>query len=455
MTEPLPPEHVSWVRAASRRLHAALLPDYNGKAAAYWWTVVTLGLLALGAALLQVAQMPADRIWQIAIGAAVAMLAGMFPVRIPRSRNSFAAGEVYIFLLLALQGPAAAVIAASCEAALAVFRASKRWSSRIGSTAMAALAMTLCGLLYEAIATRLHASGALGPGGVVALLMALGALYSFANSVIVSTVFKLKAGQPLSPRGWVADWGWVGLTYVATAAIAGLLYLTFEQFGVAVLVVSVPMLATFLAALHYFFAQQEAAERERQARTEAAEREAAQSAAHVKALEASEKRFHSAFTHASSGMALVSVDGRVLQANLSFGALLGRDAVTLAGCQLTDFLFGGDAALLQEQFDRRLLARTAVPPPSGRRDLGQPELRLLRRVGRHRPLPDLPGARRDRAPPCRRTAAAHRLSRSADQPCQPQPLQRLPGAGAGDRPRRTEPALRGDVPGLRPLQADQ
>ena len=47
----------------------------------------------------------------------IAMLAGVFPVRIPRSKNSFAAGEVFIFLLLLLHGPAAATLAAAGEAA--------------------------------------------------------------------------------------------------------------------------------------------------------------------------------------------------------------------------------------------------------------------------------------------------------------------------------------------------
>ena len=34
-----------------RRLHAALMPDYNLKAAVYWWVVVSFGTLAFGHAL--------------------------------------------------------------------------------------------------------------------------------------------------------------------------------------------------------------------------------------------------------------------------------------------------------------------------------------------------------------------------------------------------------------------
>ena len=59
---------------------------------------------------------------------------------------------------------------------------------------------------------------------------------------------------------------------------------------------------------------------------EADEREAELAAHHVRELEASERRFHSAFTHASIGMALVVFDGRVLQVNAALRALLGVEA---------------------------------------------------------------------------------------------------------------------------------
>ncbi|MCU0938099.1 MAG: EAL domain-containing protein [Burkholderiaceae bacterium] len=366
-------DHPSTSASRWLRLHRWLLPDYNRKAALYWWSVVLMGFTALAASIHVVAGKPVEHIWQILIGAAIATVAGMFPVRVPRSTSAFVAGDVYIFLLLAMHGPAAAVLAAAMEATVGVCRSSKRWSSRLASPAMASLAMFTCGSLFQFAADGLKSAGLFGPGALVTVLMATGALYSFANSTLVSTVFKLKAGASISLRSWFADWGWVGLTYVATAALAALLYLTFEQFGITVLVVSAPMLALFLAALHYFFAQQSAAEGERQARTEAAEREAAQSAAHLAALERSEKRFHSAFTHASSGMALVSMEGRVLQANLAFGTLLGHDAATLGGREFSEFLFGDDASLLHEQLGRVL---------SGEVDAFSTELRFRHRIGR-------------------------------------------------------------------------
>jgi diguanylate cyclase (GGDEF)-like protein/PAS domain S-box-containing protein len=338
--------------SAWQRLHKALMPDYTRRAAVYWWTMVVLGSVVLAVSIAQVAAKATPQVLQILAGVAIAVLVGMFPVRVPRSKNAFAAGEVYIFLLLLLHGPAAAVVAAAAEATIGVFRSSKRWSSRIASPAMAAVAMATCGWGFQFAVDGLRAAGLFGAGAVVLTLMAMSAAYAFLNTTFISTVFKLKLSQPLALSSWFSDFGWVGLTYVSTAALAALLFLSFEQFGTAVLIVSVPMLGLFLAALHYFFAQQEAAERERAARVDAAEREAAQAAQHMRELERSEKRFHSAFSHAAIGMALVATDGRVLQANRALSALLGRDASAIAGRDFHDFLFGEDGGLLQEQLAR-------------------------------------------------------------------------------------------------------
>jgi diguanylate cyclase (GGDEF)-like protein/PAS domain S-box-containing protein len=339
-------------RRACLALHRALLPDYNRKAAVYWWTMVLMGAVVLTASVRSVAALATPQILQIAAGVAVATLAGFFPVRVPRSKNSFAAGEIYIFLLLAIHGPPAAVLGAACEAGLGAYRTSKRWSSRICSPAIAGLAMFVCGWMFDVTGKVLRPTGLLGPGGFMLLLMLLGAIYAFVNSTLITAVAKLKRGEAVTIGNWFGEWGWVGLTFTSAGALASLLFLTFKQFGVPVLIVSVPMLAMFLTTLHYFLAQQASAESERAARVEAAEKVAAQAAQHVHELEQSEKRFQSAFTHASIGMALVSTECRVLQANRALAVLLGRDVAAIAGRPFTEFLFADDAGMLQEQLSR-------------------------------------------------------------------------------------------------------
>ena len=351
-----------------QRLHRALMPDYNRKATTYWWTAVSLGLAAILVSVIALASEPPATWVQVAVGMTVALLAGFFPVRIPNSRNSFAAGEIFIFLLLLIHGPAAATLAAAGEAAVGSWRTSKRWTSRIASPAMAALAMYAAGSVQQALVGAMPAAA----GWQVVVTMLFGLVYFVINTLLVTTVARLKRGERIQWTDLFGVFGWVGIAYAGSAAIASLLYLVFQQSGTGVLMAMVPLLAMMLATLHYFFRQQEAAETVRLSGAEAAEREAELAARHVCELEASERRFHSAFTHASIGMALMSVDGRVLQANAALGGLLGRDNAELLQLRFQDAVAGAD----QADFDAAL----GRVEPSGF-DGFTHELRLCHRNG--------------------------------------------------------------------------
>ncbi len=312
------------------------MPDYNRPAAVYWWSVVVLGAFVLAGSLMWLSQQPASVALQVIGGTAVAMLAGVFPVRIPRWKTSFAAGEIFIFLLLLIHGPGAAALAAAGEGFTGSWRTSKRWTSRIATPTMAALAMFTTGGLLHLL---LHAV----PGNAVVLIvatMAFSLAYFVFNTVLVTAVGRLKRHERLFTAELLGMFGWVGIVFAGSAAVAALLYLVYRQSGIGVLMAMVPLLAMMLATLHYFFRQQEAAEAARQASAEAAERERELAQRHVRELELSERRFHSAFTHASIGMALLDFDGRILQANAALAALVGR----------------GIGDLLQQPFQQLVLA---------------------------------------------------------------------------------------------------
>ena len=327
------------------RLHLALLPDYNRKATAYWWTVVLLGALTLAVALRHVATL-APEVWlQIAAGTVIAMLAGVFPVRIPQSKNSFAAGEIFIFLLLLIHGPAAATVAATGEAAIGSWRTSKRLSSRIVSPMMAALAMFGVGSVAQLMLEKVAGSAGL----LIVTMMVFALAYFVANTLLVTAVPRLKRNERLQWSDLFGVFGWIGIAFAGSAAVAVLLYLTYLQSGTGVLMAMVPLLATMLAALHYFFRQQEANEVARLAGAEAAERERELAQRHVHELEASERRFHSAFTHASIGMALLSFEGRILQANPALRLLLGRRDDALVQQRFQDHVLDEDRSRLDEQ----------------------------------------------------------------------------------------------------------
>ena len=307
-----------------RRLHQALMPDYNHKATAYWWTMVLLGSAVIDYALFELRTLPFVVIAQVVVGGALAAVAGFFPVRIPGSKNSFVAGEIFIFLLLLMHGPAAAVIAAAGEAFVGAYRSGTRWTSRIASPAMSALAMFIAGQLMTASFGWLGPTHATNPGLLLLVATVVAVVYFVANTLLVSLVFTLKRNERFNFNDFVGSFGSIGIAYGGSALLATLLYLTVQSSGISVLLGALPVIAMLLATVHYFLRQQEAADTVRKDRIEAAEREAAQSTKHMAALRDSEQRFHSAFTHASIGMALVSFEGRILQANAALAALLGE-----------------------------------------------------------------------------------------------------------------------------------
>ena len=249
------------------------MPDYNSKATAYWWTMVLLGGTVIAYALLALRSQPLEIIAQVVVGGALAALAGFFPVRIPGSKQSFVAGEIFIFLLLLMHGPVAATIAAAGEAYVGASRSSKRWTSRIASPTMAALAMFLAGQLMTALFGWLGPNSVSNPGLLLLVATVVAMVYFVVNTLLVSLVFTLKLDKRFDITDFVSSFGSIGIAYGGSAFLAALLYLTVRNSGISVLLGALPVIALLLATVHYFLRQQEAANTVRTDRIEAAERE--------------------------------------------------------------------------------------------------------------------------------------------------------------------------------------
>ncbi|MED5619870.1 putative bifunctional diguanylate cyclase/phosphodiesterase [Ideonella sp. BN130291] len=268
-----------------RRLHAALLPDYNTKATVFWCTMVLLGGLGIAFSAHDVAaRLNGTQLTQVIAGVSLAMLAGFFPLRIPGSKNSFVAGEIFIFTLLLLHGPAAAALASAFEALVGSWRTSKRWSSRIASPAMAAVAMLCAGSLFGVARSGLEQVGANGAVSLLLNTTAFALVYFVINTLLVTLVPKLKRNQGLMLSDLFGNFGWVGISYGVSACVAVLVYLTFQHSGGGVLLVGAPIIALLLSTMHLFFRQQEAAEAMRKSEMEALAREQEQATRHVQEL---------------------------------------------------------------------------------------------------------------------------------------------------------------------------
>ncbi|EHR70888.1 PAS domain S-box/diguanylate cyclase (GGDEF) domain-containing protein [Burkholderiales bacterium JOSHI_001] len=335
-----------------KRLHQALMPDYNRRATLYWWGMLALGLLALVWAAWQLIGLPRDALLQVAAGTALAMLAGFFPVRVPQTKNSFVAGEIFIYLVLLLHGPAAAVMASTGEAIVGTWRTSRRWTSRIISPAMAAVSMLASGTLLQALLAGLKGLGLDGSVGLITSVMAFSVAYFLVNTTLALWLGSFKRAVWLKAEEVFLGFGWAGISCAASALLSVLLFLAFKESGGGVLAAAVPAICLVMTTIHFYFRQQEAAETLRRGRMESAEREAEQTARHMRELRDSEQRFHSAFTHASIGMALVDFSGHVRQVNKSLLTLLGRDEAGMLAHDFSDFVSAADAGSLAEQLTR-------------------------------------------------------------------------------------------------------
>ena len=346
-----------------RALHQRLMPDYNAKATAYWWTVVLLGLGLVALSLHGVATLSLGAVGRTLLFTLLAMLAGLVPVRVPHTNNSFTAGEMFIFLLLLTDGPHAAALASSCEAAVGSWRTSRRWTSRIASPAMAAVAMYGAGSALHAALQALAARGFGNDGVVLAATIAFAFGYFVLNTLLVTMVPRLKSNQPLKLGDFVGVFGWLGLAYAANASVATFLFIGLRHSGYASVVAAVPVIAILLSAGHYYFRREEANEAVRRADAErAAQREMMESARQAGMAEIATNVLHNvgnvlnsvnvsadliaerlARTEVPSLQRVVTLlDGQ----RADLGAFFARDA---RGAMLPDFLRQLAQALQDEQ----------------------------------------------------------------------------------------------------------
>ncbi|HEY2630412.1 MAG TPA: EAL domain-containing protein, partial [Usitatibacter sp.] len=73
---------------------------------------------------------------------------------------------------------------------------------------------------------------------------------------------------------------------------------------------------------------------------------------HIEELKESESRFHSAFSHAAIGMALVTTEGKFIQANKSFSDMLGRNPTDMLTSNIEELVHPEDQGALQSPVDK-------------------------------------------------------------------------------------------------------
>jgi diguanylate cyclase (GGDEF)-like protein/PAS domain S-box-containing protein len=337
------------------------MDDYNASARAYWWITAIVGLAALVLAFRSVAALPYLSIAQIVLIVAAAGVTGAFPHGVPGTKTSITGAEVFIFLVLLMNGPAAAALAAAAEAAVGSYRTSTRWTSRIGSPAQAGLAMYACGTLFamgEEYARRHFGQPTLFTQLMLLLPLAMG--YFATGTLLTASLFTLKQRQPLHPWKILKQHSWLAVVYLASAAVAALLYVGYDRLGAGVFLAALPVIGGVMLTHGLYLRHIEDTKLAQQQRIAAAEREAADAARHLAELQKSESRFQKAFAHAAIGMVLVTHDRLVLQANPALCEILARPIEELLGADFGEFVHRDDHVALSGELANLLSGATAT-----------------------------------------------------------------------------------------------
>jgi diguanylate cyclase (GGDEF)-like protein/PAS domain S-box-containing protein len=322
-----------------QRLLQAHFRDYTPAAMRMWLAIALAGALALIAALVAMVSPSAPDRLHTMVALLFVVVAAWFPVQIPRTKYSIGAADVFVFLMLSVLGPPAAVLAVGLEGGIGAWRGSKRWSSRISTPAAAMASMAVCGLLFEALWPLVAAWGLKAATAKLIVLLPLAFVPFVLPTFSLMATVTLKKGHWPDLRQWFSSFSWLAGIYLAAALVAGIVQLNASQHGlVTVGAVALAALGV-VALLRVSIAHHEAEHSAQETRVSQARREAEQN----------QLRFAAAFTHAAIGMAIVDARGRIVRVNQAFCALLRHDESALAGQRFVEMLRPRDVALFERQ----------------------------------------------------------------------------------------------------------
>ncbi len=235
------------------------MSDYNRPARAYWTVMVIAGASVFVWAALRCFSFSGIQWVGFAGLLALVILAGSNPIRIPNTRSSFTAGDVFIFLGVLFLGVPAAIVIGVVDAFVSSRQTSKRVASWIAAPAMMAVTVLIAGeAFYFALTHYAHVSHQ--PLGATAMrldhllgaLALLAMLQYFINGFTISTIYALRTRQPIL-KFWRDGYLWTWWSFLGSALATAVVYLAASHFGWAYVLLSVPIIAaTFWTYKIYF-----------------------------------------------------------------------------------------------------------------------------------------------------------------------------------------------------------
>jgi diguanylate cyclase (GGDEF)-like protein/putative nucleotidyltransferase with HDIG domain len=235
------------------------MSDYNRPAKTYWIAMVTVGASVFAWAALRCFSLSEVQWASFAGLLALVVVAGSYPIRIPNTRSSFTAGDVFIFLGVLLLGIPAAIVIGVVDAFVSSRRTSQRAASWIAAPAMMALTVFLSGQAfylalgrYAQMAAQPLAATPVRIDQLLAPLALMAILHYFINGFTISTIYALRTRRPIL-KFWRDGYLWTWWSFLGSAIATAVVYLAVSHLGWAYVLLSVPIIAaTFWTYKIYF-----------------------------------------------------------------------------------------------------------------------------------------------------------------------------------------------------------
>jgi diguanylate cyclase (GGDEF)-like protein/putative nucleotidyltransferase with HDIG domain len=158
---------------------------------------------------------------------------------------SISLSDSLTFLLLILQGPAAAIVVGGLDGLIASRRTVKRWQSNFFTLAMYAISLQIATFSYQqmmAVTGHQPYAGFSHPVRIlIAPLFVAAAVHFIVNSSLLSIILGLRYKKSIKQH-WMDNQLWTGVTYFPLITATIFLYICVKQVGWFGVIVAVPVL---------------------------------------------------------------------------------------------------------------------------------------------------------------------------------------------------------------------
>jgi diguanylate cyclase (GGDEF)-like protein/putative nucleotidyltransferase with HDIG domain len=246
------------------------MSDYSRAAKVYWIALVSAGALIAAWALSQCLSFTPVQGLQFLALTSFVVLSSSLPIRIPNTSASITAGDTFVFLGTILLGVPAALLLGATDALIRALGTSRRATSWFAAPATMALTVLVSASAFYYLLNS-YAVVARQPVGMTPLtfeqllvpLVAMALLQYCFNGVLTATLYALRERSTIW-QFWRDGYLWTSCTFFAAAIVSALLYLSIQNFGLAYVLLSVPVIGATLATYKIYFERMNEKSRETQ-----------------------------------------------------------------------------------------------------------------------------------------------------------------------------------------------